>query len=150
MVLYACGNSLLIAVLSRFMGSFNFVSALTTFITVSVVTYPAFLRRPWVLTGVMLAGFLIPIGLEGAGAIPSTWTVADGALMIHGHVLRVAGGTTIATILAVSIAIIVMAGIQSVRLARANRDAQHRLVVQAWHLRQLLPAAPPPAPARPG
>jgi hypothetical protein len=99
---------------------------------------------------VMLAGFLGPIGLEVAGAIPSTWTVADGVLLIHGHALRVSGGTTIATILAASIAIVVMAGIQSVRLARANRDAQHRLVVQAWHLRQLLPAAPLPRPAIPG
>jgi eukaryotic-like serine/threonine-protein kinase len=142
MVIYACANALLLAVLSRLISSFIFVAALTTFITASVITYPAFLRRSWVLTLVMLGGFLIPIALEGSGAIPSTWVLGEGTLIIHGHALRVNGGATMATMLAANIAIVVMAGLQSVKLARANRDAQHQLVVQAWHLRQLLPAGP--------
>jgi serine/threonine-protein kinase len=145
MLLYGVGNAALVAVLSRLSGSFTYVSALVSFITMSVVTYPAFLRRPWVVMAVLLAGFLIPIGLEAAGAIPTTWSLVDNALVLRGYGVRVDGPPAVISIVLATVATVVMAGILSSRLARANRDAQHQLVIQAWHLRQLLPA---PAPAR--
>jgi serine/threonine-protein kinase len=149
MLLYMTGNALLLAVLSRLSGSFTFVSALVILITMSSITYPGFLRRPWVVIAVGLAGFLVPIGLEAAGAIPSTWALLDGAMLLRGDAVRIDGPLAVATIVLATTATVVMAGILSVRLARANRDAQHRLVIQAWHLRQLLPApAPVLAPAR--
>jgi len=111
-----------------------------------MVTYPAFLRRPWVVIATMLGGFLIPIGLEAAGAIPSTWSLVDGALLLRSHVLRVDGAPAVVSIVLATTAAVVMAGLLSAKLARANRDAQHQLVIQAWHLRQLLPA-PAAAPA---
>jgi hypothetical protein len=43
------------------------------------------------------------------------------------------------TVVLASAATVVMAGIQSSKLGRASRAAQHMLVAQAWHLRQLLP-----------
>jgi hypothetical protein len=70
-------------------------------------------------------------------------------MLLRGDAVRIDGPLAVATIVLATTATVVMAGILSVRLARANRDAQHRLVIQAWHLRQLLPApAPVLAPAR--
>lgn len=105
-------------------------AALVVFITASVITYPAFLHRPAVLLAMMLGSYLVPLGplgLEVADAIPRTWE----------------GPPALVTLVLASAATVVMAGIQSVKLARANRDAQHRLVIQAWHLQQLLPARAP-------
>jgi serine/threonine-protein kinase len=147
MVAYGCGNALLLAVMSRLSGSFTFVTALTSFITASLITYPVFLRRPWVLVVVMLAGFLVPVSLELAGAMTPTWLLVDGGVLITGYAMKVEGQLVIYTTLLASTATVVMAGVQSVKLARANRDAQHRLVIQAWHLRQLLPAAAPAQPS---
>jgi len=146
MVCYGLGNALLIAVLTRISGSNTFVTALVAFITASVITYPAFLRRPWVLIAVMLASFLVPLGLEVIGAIPSTWQFVEGGMLTRGYAIRVEGPSALATVVLASTATVVLAGIQSAKLARANRDAQHRLVILAWHLRQLLPElAPRPA-----
>jgi hypothetical protein len=153
MVLYGLGNALLLAVLTRISGSNTFVTALVAFITASVITYPAFQRRPWVLILVMLSSFLVPLGLELTGAIPATWRFIEGGMLTTGYAIRINGPSALATVVLASTATVVLAGIQSAKLARANRDAQHRLVIQAWHLRQLLPAgpgpgrAPAPAPA---
>ncbi|HWO26829.1 MAG TPA: protein kinase [Kofleriaceae bacterium] len=151
MLLYAVGNALLLAVLSRISGSFTFVSALVCFITMSSITYPAFIRRPWGLIAIMLAGFLIPIALEGAGVIASTWSFVEGGMLLQSGAVRVHGVEAIVSILLATVATVVMAGLLSLKLARTNRDAQQRLVIQAWHLRQLLPApAAPRAPAGAG
>jgi hypothetical protein len=143
MLLYAVGNALLIGVLGRISGSFTFVSALVCFITMSAITYPAFVRRPWGLVALLLAGFLIPIGLEAVGVIPSTWAFTEGGMLLRSDAVRISGAPAVVSILLATVATVVMAGLLSVKLARANRDAQHRLVIQAWHLRQLLPAVPP-------
>jgi hypothetical protein len=155
MVIYTCGNALLLAVLSRLIGSITGVAALVTFITASVITYPVFLHRRWLVIAIMVAGFLLPIGLEAIGAIPPTWALVEGGLLIRGHAIEADGPPAVVSIVLASVATVIMAGLQSVKLARANRDAQHRLVFHAWHLRQLLPAAsirtpPAPAPRPPG
>jgi hypothetical protein len=38
-----------------------------------------------------------------------------------------------------SVATIVIAGIHAARIYRAGREAQRKLLIQTWHLRQLLP-----------
>ncbi len=146
MLLYMCGNALLLAVMSRLSGSFTFVSALVVLITMSSITYPPFLGRPWVVIALALGGFLVPIGLEATGAIPSTWSLVEGGMMLRSDAVRVDGPPAVASIVLATVATVVMAGVLAVKLARANRDAQHRLVIQAWHLRQLLPATPMPVP----
>jgi predicted Ser/Thr protein kinase len=150
MMLYAGGNALLLAALSRLGGSFTFVAALAAFITMLMVTYPAFVRRPYLAIATMLGGFLIPIVLEATGAMRSTWSLVEGAMLLRGDAVRIDGPLAVVSIVLASVATIVMAGVLSAKLARANRDAQHRLVIQAWHLRQVLPAAPAPAAAAAG
>jgi serine/threonine-protein kinase len=140
MVVYAIGNALLLAIMERLAGPWVVVPAVFAFVTGSVVTYPAFLVRKWLLIGIMLAGFLGPIGLEAVGVLAPTWRMDGGGLRMFGDAMRVDGTPAVVTLLLGSLAIIVMAGLQSARVSNASRAAHHRLVRQAHQLEQLLPA----------
>jgi hypothetical protein len=152
MVLYAIGNSVVLILLARMGGAFTFVPALVSYITASVITYPAFLDRSWVLIGVMVTGFLLPFGLELGGMIEKTWEIQQTGILVRGNAMQLNNNSAMVTVLLASVATVIMAGIQCAKLGRANRDAQHRLVTLAWHLRQLLPAptAQPIRPSAPG
>ena len=146
MVLYACANAAMLVMLSRLAGPFTFVPALTVYITFTVMTYPAFLRRPVALAVIMAGGFLMPIVLELAGALPRTWEVAEGlGLLSRSGAIEIGQRSTAIIVIVASLVTILMAARQSAVLARANRNNQHRLVAQAWHLAQLLPRVAPRA-----
>jgi serine/threonine-protein kinase len=141
MVGYAVGNALLIALIERFAGPWMVVPGVFAFVTGSVVTYPAFLERKWLLIGIMLAGYVAPIALEEGGVIPTTWAMTEAGMVSHGAGMDLDGAPAIATVLIASVATIVMAGLQSARVSSASRAAHHRLVLHAHRLRQLLPTA---------
>jgi eukaryotic-like serine/threonine-protein kinase len=141
MVAYAIGNALVIMSLARLAGPLTFVPALVSFMTASVITYPTFLKRPYILAGIMLAGFLLPIGLESLDWLPASWQLVPDGLLLRGNAMALDGPSAMLTIVLACTATVVMAGIQSTVLARAKRTAQHQLVAQAWHLRQLLPVS---------
>jgi len=138
---YAVGNAAIVVVLGRLGSGFTFVPALAAFITASLVTYPAFVDkgRAWLLIGIMLAGLLGPIALEAGGMIEATWTLREHGLLLSAPGLELGTNASMLTIVLASLATVVMCGIQASVLGRANRVAQHKLVTQAWHLKQLLP-----------
>ncbi|HEU0036611.1 MAG TPA: serine/threonine-protein kinase [Kofleriaceae bacterium] len=140
MMIYALGNVLLLVMLSRMVGPFTFVPALVCFMTTSIMSYPAFVGRPVLLVLTMIVGFTLPIVLEEAGVLGKTWELVDGALVSHAGALAIHGDTSVWMVIIASIATILMAGIHSATIAKASRQAHHQVVMQAWHLRQLLPA----------
>jgi len=142
MMVYALGNAALLVMLSRMVGPFTFVPALACFMTMSVMAYPAFIVRPWTLIATIAGGFLLPILGELAGWLPITWEIRDGALLSHAGALEVGGSSTVWLVVVAPLATIVIAGVHAANAARAQRLAEHQLVMQAWHLRQLLPATP--------
>ena len=142
MVAYGIGNAVIVVMLGRIAGPFTFVPAVVSFVTASVITYPAFLQRPIVLLATMLGGWLVPIGLELVHVLPATWGIDRGALAIRGGAIALDSNAAIALVIVASMAAVIMAGIQSTVLGRAHRKAQHQLVAQAWQLRQLLPIDP--------
>ncbi len=139
MIVYAIGNAAMLVLMARSFTPFLVVPAVTSFITASVITYPTFLERPWVLTGVMLGALLVPIGLALIGVVPTSWQVRDGDLVMISDAMELGHRSALITVILGGVATVVMAGIQSTVLGRAKREAQHRLVAQAWHLAQLLP-----------
>jgi serine/threonine-protein kinase len=139
MVVYAFGNSLLLALIGRLAGPLLVVPAIVSFVTGSLVTYPTFLVRKWLLIVIMLAGFLVPMLLEASGVLARTWEMNDAGLLTYGEAMQVHGLPAIVVVLLGSVAAILMAGLQSARVGNASRDAHHKLVLQAHHLRQLLP-----------
>ena len=145
MLVYALGNVALIAMLSRMAGPFTFVPGLACVITMSVMAYPIFIAKPWLLIALLLAGLLAPVALEHWGLLASTWDLANGELISHAGALKIGGTRTAAMLVAANAVMIVVAGIDAARIYRANRDASVQLVTQAWHLRQLLPTVSRPA-----
>ena len=144
MVLYACANAAMLVMLSRLAGPFTFVPALTVYITFTVMTYPAFMQHPIALAIIMGGGFLAPILLEVAGVLPRTWEMAEGVgLLSRSGAIAVDKRSSAVIVVLASLVTILMAARQSAVLARANRNNQHRLVAQAWHLAQLLPRVAP-------
>jgi eukaryotic-like serine/threonine-protein kinase len=139
MVAYGIGNALVVMALARLAGPMTFVPALVSFTTASVITYPVFLERPYVLAGIMLGGFLLPIGLESVGWLPASWELTSDGLLLSGNAMVLDGAPAMLTIVLACTATVVMASIQSTVLGRAKRAAQHQLVAQAFYLRQLLP-----------
>jgi len=139
MVIYAVANGVLLVLLSRMAGPFTFVPALTCVVTMSVMSYPAFIRRSWVLVVIMLASFVIPLVLEARGLLSITWELREGGLFSHAGALVISGTPTFVLVVGATLATFAIAGFHASSLARANRQAQQKLVAQAWHLRQLLP-----------
>ena len=139
MLVYALGNVALIAMLSRMAGPFTFVPGLACVITMSVMAYPIFIAKPWLLIGLLLSGLLAPVALEHWGYLTSTWDLANGELISHAGALAIGGMRTAVMLVAANAAMIAVAGIDAARIYRANREARIQLVTQAWHLRQLLP-----------
>ena len=126
--------------LTRMAGPFTFVPALACFVTMSMMAYPAFVVRPWLLIVTMVAGFLLPIVLELWGVLPMTWELRDGTLVSHAGALVLEGASSVWMIVVASVVTIIIAGVHGAVVAKAYRGAQRQLVTQTWHLRQLLPA----------
>ncbi len=146
LMVYALGNAGLLFLLTRAMSPWTFVPAIMCIVIMSKMAYPAFAMRPWIMIAIMVVGFSIVVGLEVRGVIAPGWEIRDGALVLHGMALTIKSGTTMLLLYVGSIATIAMAGIHAAASYRAGRQAQQQLVIQAWHLRQLLPAAPTPSP----
>ena len=136
---YAIANAVLLALLSRMAGPFTFVPALTCVVTMSVMSYPAFIKRSWVLVVIMISSFVIPLVLEARGLLKVTWELTEGGLLSHAGALEISGGRTFTLVVGATIATVVIAGFHASSMARTSRRAQLALVTQAWHLRQLLP-----------
>jgi serine/threonine-protein kinase len=139
-VVYAIGNALLLAFIDRIASPLLAVPALVSFITGSVVTYPPFLTRKWLLIGIMLTGWLAPLALEVVDVLPATWTIDERGFVIFGDAITLLGMSAIATVVLAGVATVLMAGLQSSRVGRASRHAHHQLVLQAHQLRALLPS----------
>jgi serine/threonine-protein kinase len=142
MLAYAFGNACLLGLMTRMLGPFTFVPAIACIVVMSCAAYPQFGgRRAFVLIGVISLGFLVPFVLEQTGVIEHTWDVVGNDLVNHPGALAVSGNPTIALLVAATFATISIAGVHAARIYGTNREAQHQLATQAWHLRQLLPAA---------
>jgi len=141
MLAYAIGNVVLLGALTRMAGPFTFVPAITCVVIMSVMAYPIFIEKSFALIGLIIVGFLVPIVLELTDQVTRTWEIKDGALISHAGALEIGGTPTLAMLIGASIATIVIAGVHAGRIYRASRDANRALVMQSWHLRQLLPTS---------
>ena len=141
MIAYALVNVVLLGLLGRMAGPFTFVPGITCIIMMSMMAYPTFTTRSWLLVVIVAVGFLVPVGLELATVLNSTWEIRDGLFISHAGALELDGVPTLSLLIGASVATIVIAGVHASRIYRAGRAAQNQLVAQAWHLRQLLPSA---------
>ena len=134
-----------------------FIAFNTAALTCGSVIFGPFLVMPVFLLGAMsnsltppfgfrwpvivlpqLAGYLLPLGLEWAGVLPSTYHI-DRGLVLTPWVLDLAPAITGPLILVATLMMtVLMSAMMSIQ-REAQEAAQDRLHAQSWHLRQLLP-----------
>ena len=139
MVPYLVGDVLLVTLVARLCGPLIITPTVACMMIMSAVAYPPVAGRTVLIVGGAIAGWLLPVGLEQAGILGSTWSVVDDAVLGGSHAIHLGGLPTIVLVFGGSLITIAIAGVHAAALSRANIDAQHKLVAQAWHLRQLLP-----------
>ncbi|MGE5183924.1 MAG: hypothetical protein ACM31C_17760, partial [Acidobacteriota bacterium] len=141
MMAVVAGNALLAALLSRAFGPLIVVPSLICVMAVSLTSYPQLIDRARVIIGVLAAAWLVPVVLEWLHVIAPTWGVEGGRVVSMSTMIVIRGASTSTLLVATNLIAIFAIALFANALARSRRDAQRQLVIQAWHLRQLLPEA---------
>jgi serine/threonine-protein kinase len=103
-------------------------------------------RRLITLAG--LAAILLPIALELIGLVPPAYRFADGAIHVLPRMTALPANQTLPLLLAINVALVVTPGVMAGRVRDALAEAERRLFLQAWQLRQVLPDGARPTIAR--
>ena len=135
----ACINALLIALVCRLVGPFIIAPTLVTTTLIGFAVHPAF-GSIRVVSAILGAGVAVPWALEAAGVLSSTYRfTGSGELhLVSPHLTFSAVPVQLAFALLLVVLISVVALLTRV-LAMRQREAAHKLELQAWHLRQILP-----------
>ena len=136
----AIGNAILCALLSRLFGSLIIAPVVGCITAVSLTSYPRLLGHARIVIPMLAAAWLVPVALEWAGVLAPTWRVLDGAVVSTSHVVQIGGTATALLLVGGNAMAIVVIGAFSNALARSRHEAQRAVEIQAWRLRQLLPA----------
>jgi eukaryotic-like serine/threonine-protein kinase len=136
----ACINAVLIGVVCRMVGPFIIAPTLVITTLMGYASHPRFGRLP-VLAAILSAAVVIPWTLELAGVLAPTYHFTDdGALVLLSDVI---GFSAVPTQLAFALLLVCLVGVVAAlsrALAIRQRDATCQLELQAWHLRQIVPA----------
>jgi tRNA A-37 threonylcarbamoyl transferase component Bud32 len=135
----ACINAVLIALVCRLVGPFIIAPTLVTTTLIGFAVHPAF-GSIRVVSAILGAGVAIPWALEAAGVLSSTYRFTEnGELhLVSPNLTFSAAPVQLAFALLLVVLISVVALLTRV-LAVRQREAAHKLELQAWHLRQILP-----------
>jgi serine/threonine protein kinase len=136
-------NGVLMVIFSRLIGPFVIVPGIIGMMTASLIAQPELVNRPLLVMGVGLTAMFAPVILEAVGVFGETWRVTEGAVVMSSRAMHIGGAPTIVFLLASNFAIVLINGLFGRTVAASRRDAQQRVEIQAWHLKQLLPVEPP-------
>ena len=137
-IVVAAINALGLVALSRVFGPFVIVPA---FAVASTMVFTSHLegRLQLVVIGLGCAGVALPAVGEWLGVLPASYLFEDGQLAIVPQLAHLPPVATLATLLFSSLAMIIGASFLIMLGRRALIDAERRLMLQTWTLRQLVP-----------
>jgi eukaryotic-like serine/threonine-protein kinase len=133
-------NALLAAVMSRLFGSLLVVPSITCIMALSLMSYPQNINRAPRFILLLVASWMTPVALEWAGVLEPTWRIVDGAIISTSSLVKIGGTSTVALMIFAHVMAITVFVLFANKVAVARRDAQRQVEIQAWHLKQLLPA----------
>lgn len=87
-----------------------------------------------------LVAMLVPLGLELAGVLPSSYRFQEGMMCIVPHAVFLRAAPTYLLFVAVNAVLIAMGGYFGLKVGGALAVAHRRSHLQAWQLRQLMPS----------
>jgi eukaryotic-like serine/threonine-protein kinase len=138
MFMVVCGvSTAAIAVVSSLFGPYVVLPGVIAGNTMAFAGSPTAKRPHWViLIGVL--GFAVPAVLEWAGVVPRAYEFADGVIKVLPRGVEFPRRATELMLFVMSLATIVGSAIFAVHATRARAEAERRLQLHAWQLRQLV------------
>ena len=131
-------NALVFVFASRFLGPYLIVPALAVGAIAATSSFPLLRRHyTWVWLGYAIAVFT-PTVLEETGVLGRTTSFDGGVMTVHSPILAI-GPRLLVLLVAYLALVLYISGRVARGLAIGMADAQRRLQVQAWHLKQLVP-----------
>jgi serine/threonine-protein kinase len=139
--LNACINAALIGVVCRMVGPFIIAPTLVLTTLMAYSSHPRF-GRISILALILSASVVVPWVLELLGILDSTFRFENGEIVLSSPVVRF---SSVPTQLAFALLLVSLVGVVAAlsrALARRQRDAARQLELQAWQLKQIVPAGP--------
>jgi serine/threonine-protein kinase len=139
---FVLGNALLLLVtFTRVIGPFVITPVVGCFLMFVLAANPAVVkRRSWIVTWAAVAA-TAPFVLEWTHVFSSTYHLGEGSLASTSAILYLHDNIiTHVVLIATQVVFFVITGVIVASLHYRRRQAQRRVDIQAWHLRQLLPA----------
>jgi len=93
-----------------------------------------------VIAAILAASVAVPWALELAGVLSSTYEFVDGSIVLHSSVVVFRSAPVQVAFALLLVALLAVVALLSRMMAERQRDASRRVELQAWHLRQLVPA----------
>jgi serine/threonine-protein kinase len=133
------GNLVLVLVFSRVSGSFVLTPLLACGILLALSSHRQTAARPWLPIAWLLVAVTAPFALELAGVFAKTFQMVPEGLASHGTIFDGRSSNDLLAAFLGTVALVMVVGVYTVSVTRARRTAARETLVQAWHLRQLLP-----------
>ncbi len=141
-ILLAGLNALLIGLLGRTFGPSLIAPGIAT-VTVSALVFGPRYERRWMVVAVsalLAAAMVVPWLGELAGWLPETTTWGPDGITMVAPGVRLPGILDAVLLVFTTAAMVFAAAGMSHRMCAADRDLRRKMLMQAWQLRQLVPA----------
>jgi len=135
------GTLVVLLAISRLSSPFIFLPTMTLAMVFAFAARPSLSRRRWVMRAFVTVAVLGPFALEWLGVFAPTWRVEPDGLVTWSTMFMGARTLDIALVIAGNFVIVAFVARYVVTGMTARHDAQRKVEIQAWHLRQLLPGA---------
>jgi serine/threonine-protein kinase len=135
-------NSAAIAAFSGIFGPLFFVPAIALANHVFFALLGGVRGRRLAITALAVGTFVVPWLLEVIGALPPSYEFTGAGLLIRARMLTLSPAYATAFLLLTSLANTAMSIFLADRVRSIHMDAQRRLLLQSWQLRQMVPSDP--------
>ena len=134
-------NIALALLFTRIAGPFILTPLFICGVLVSITSNPWLIKRMWAVIAWTTIAVMLPIVLERVGLLNLSWSIGDGAMLVVSDMFHTYGRAEEVALVIANLSFTVTVGLVALSIARGRSTAQRALLVQAWHLRQLLPTA---------
>ncbi len=133
-------NAVCLGLMSRAWGPLVLIPSVTAASTVMFSLHAAVDRkRVYAFVALGIGGVVVPLVLEWLGVIAPSYRFEDNAITILPNLFDFPPALTLAAMVACSITVIVAAAGVVSALRQRLHDAEHRLHMHAWQMKQLVP-----------
>jgi serine/threonine-protein kinase len=139
--LVAIANTIIVITLARMFSPILIAPGVAASLAMAMVLTPRFswLGSAVGIAALMTAAVVVPLVLEHIDVLSPTMTVDHSGVLFHAPALGVHETRTVVVSALYVIALIAGASVAGAAMRATTRKAHHRLLLQAWQLRQLVP-----------